>query len=506
MTYYSPFNSTVGTGGKSLSDYGSASLAVVTASSPNYSTSGSYVVGDIVSYNNGYWKCIQANSGGTQVPPDISLGANTYWEYLGSGNSFTWIAYASSPDGTLNFTTTSFDDSGIIRNYIGTATNKLTATESTTPSDYVWSKFNGGQGLNRANIAYSAFPVGVATPTLSASGSGTAAVDTAIPTQLSGVGSLKLSTNTTTTNYYTYFGGSATDWNVDISGGKVYLLSAYVKSSIASASGSIRARTNDTSLTSFVVKTFTTSATIGTWTLVYGVFTAPADATKAILRVGVNVGPINDMWFAGIMLEEVDGTNANPSSYVQPYFNGRITASTTSTFIESLNANVITAGTINTDRLNIGGTTIEKNPTSGYLQIKALGVDTPFIANNAATVPSSVFTAGNISCPDSTETTVQSLSVTTTGATIFVIFSIQIKTTTGIGSFFNINFYRGTTLLYTARVWANTAGSIEPINSSSLSDAPGAGTYTYSIKVSPVGTGSGAVTANRSLLALEAKK
>jgi IS1 family transposase len=60
------------------------------------------------------------------------------------GNSmYTWIAYANSADGTLNFTTGA--SSG--HTYIGLANNKTSSTESTNPVDYTWSKIQGDAGV-----------------------------------------------------------------------------------------------------------------------------------------------------------------------------------------------------------------------------------------------------------------------------------------------------------------------------------------------------------------------
>ena len=52
---------------------------------------------------------------------------------------YTWYAYADAPDGSFNFTT----GSPGTRVYQGVATGKTTATESTDPSDYVWSPYIG---------------------------------------------------------------------------------------------------------------------------------------------------------------------------------------------------------------------------------------------------------------------------------------------------------------------------------------------------------------------------
>ena len=54
---------------------------------------------------------------------------------------YTWIAYSDNPDGSGMYQQPT--DS---TKYIGIAPNKETATESTNPSDYVWSKFKGEDG------------------------------------------------------------------------------------------------------------------------------------------------------------------------------------------------------------------------------------------------------------------------------------------------------------------------------------------------------------------------
>lgn len=63
-------------------------------------------------------------------------GANGVTHYI-------WIAFADSPDGTVNFTTGAPNG----RAYRGEAVNKTTATESTNPADYVWSQYTGPLGF-----------------------------------------------------------------------------------------------------------------------------------------------------------------------------------------------------------------------------------------------------------------------------------------------------------------------------------------------------------------------
>jgi hypothetical protein len=56
--------------------------------------------------------------------------------------TYTWIAYSDSPNGANMYqvpTATTI--------YIGIATNKTTDVESSSPADYVWSKFKGDQGV-----------------------------------------------------------------------------------------------------------------------------------------------------------------------------------------------------------------------------------------------------------------------------------------------------------------------------------------------------------------------
>jgi hypothetical protein len=63
---------------------------------------------------------------------------------------YTWIAYADSIDGAVNFSNSA--PSG--RAFIGIATNKTTATESTTPSDYQWNPYKGPPSFGLVNAAY----------------------------------------------------------------------------------------------------------------------------------------------------------------------------------------------------------------------------------------------------------------------------------------------------------------------------------------------------------------
>ena len=76
------------------------------------------------------WSLIKGEAGIPGTP-----GANGVTTY-------TWFAYATNSTGTTGFTTGAWTN----QTYIGIATNKTTATESTTPGDYTWSLIQGPQG------------------------------------------------------------------------------------------------------------------------------------------------------------------------------------------------------------------------------------------------------------------------------------------------------------------------------------------------------------------------
>ena len=59
---------------------------------------------------------------------------------------YTWIKYADSI-GYYGYPSSMYDTPKSSTEYIGIAVNKTTQTESSTPSDYTWSKFKGDQGV-----------------------------------------------------------------------------------------------------------------------------------------------------------------------------------------------------------------------------------------------------------------------------------------------------------------------------------------------------------------------
>ncbi len=63
--------------------------------------------------------------------------------------TYTWIAYANNSTGSSGFTTGGWSS----HTYIGLATNKTTATESTNAADYTWALIKGEQGATGATGA-----------------------------------------------------------------------------------------------------------------------------------------------------------------------------------------------------------------------------------------------------------------------------------------------------------------------------------------------------------------
>lgn len=80
------------------------------------------------------WSRFRGEDGTDGVPGAKGADGKTY---------YTWIAYSDYSDGRNMYQVP--NDNTL---YIGIAVNKTTATESSTPSDYTWSKFRGTDGAN----------------------------------------------------------------------------------------------------------------------------------------------------------------------------------------------------------------------------------------------------------------------------------------------------------------------------------------------------------------------
>ncbi|MBI3494721.1 carbohydrate binding domain-containing protein, partial [Candidatus Saccharibacteria bacterium] len=132
-------------------------------------------------------------------------------------------------------------------------------------------------------------------------------------TAYDGTRSIEIVTDGTNTDGYVYPMGSGSAGNVAIKPGSKYAYSVYAKSSTGttpSIQGYIR--TSDGSF----FATNTTTANDTTWTRIFGVFTAPATATTAAIRVDVDSAS-STVYFDGFMLEEIPSSQTT-ASYWSP--------------------------------------------------------------------------------------------------------------------------------------------------------------------------------------------
>lgn len=142
-------------------------------------------------------------------------------------------------------------------------------------------------------------------------------------------------------------------------------------------------------------------------------------------------------------------------------------------------------------------------------------VDTLQIAGQAVTIPVSAYTSGGISIPGAVETSVQSASLVSTGAPIFLLFTANIANgkvfvENGDSDYYestptHIKIYRGSTLIQSTSF--NDSGAMAV----TIQDTPGSGSVTYYAKAYSLGASlsdgsGGAVVSARSLFLLETKR
>ena len=276
MIYYSPYSSSAL--GTSKIDIGSTAFASVLASATVYSGTTTYTKGNIVSNQGALWVYINTTNASGVAPPTLPTLSNAYWDFVGSQGTFTWIAYADSSDGVTNFTT------GVAgtRKYIGIAANKTTDVESSTPSDYTWSKFVGDSGSSPIYVAVNKPSVSVPTDSDGNNAVYTNSTDTRISvvegqttvtydgvgtSYANGVGTWKiLSTNTVTTLSGVSITGTAGQFSCSASSVTLAIGTPVVISGTLGGTGSITGYTNPK--TYYIIATngsttFTLSATLG---------------------------------------------------------------------------------------------------------------------------------------------------------------------------------------------------------------------------------------------------
>jgi len=381
-------------------------------------------------------------------------------------------------------------------------TSGATLLSTSTP---VSSIDNGQTGINLANIVYSQFNQATlpTIPTTSSTGTFSVVLDSAPSpaAPVSGLGSIRINTGASSI-CYAYLAGTFGTYNIVLKPNTTYLYSAYVKAATASVAGQLRIRLDDVGTDA--TTSFTTSGTANTWTRVSTTFTTNSGTTSAGARVA-NTTSSSSLWFTGIMIEEARGASATvPSPYVAPSLNGLITSSNTSTYIASLKADVIQLDNLTLD-----------TDGSGNLKIKALGVDTAYITDNAVSNVQSAYTSGAISCPENATTTVQTRSLSSIGKPVLVMLSLTAVTGTA-PAYVAASIYRDSTLIWNSAAFyvASNGGFSLPLAYQFVDTPTGSLTnpvtysYTLRVSVSAVPTaGSPIVSAtSRTLSVVELKK
>lgn len=150
--------------------------------------------------------------------------------------------------------------------------------------------------------------------------------------------------------------------------------------------------------------------------------------------------------------------------------------------------------------LRVGTADIE-NLAVTTAKIDNLAVETLKIKDDAVTVPVSAFTAGSIAIIGS-EVILQSVSITTSGAKVLILFTGVVAGEWTTDVMFRI--YRDTTKIYENLHNDLYGYYMSHAFSVSLSETPSAGTYTYYIKA--YATPEAAAMKNRSLFVIETKK
>lgn len=136
-------------------------------------------------------------------------------------------------------------------------------------------------------------------------------------------------------------------------------------------------------------------------------------------------------------------------------------------------------------------------------QIKNLTVTTIKIADNAATIPISAYTAGYVACAEDVYTTIQSCSITSTGAPIFCTWSFQVINDSASPNYMMfVMVDEHDSVKHSATV--TFPGSASQWFCFNVTTTPAAEAKTYNVKVIPYdGTAS---VYSRSMMILECKK
>lgn len=158
---------------------------------------------------------------------------------------------------------------------------------------------------------------------------------------------------------------------------------------------------------------------------------------------------------------------------------------------------LIQAGTISAQYGQIADATITT------AKIANLAVETLKIADNAVTIPTSAYTDGTIEVPQSAYTTIQQITVTSTGSAIHLICSTSLFAVAAT-KYIDIRLRRGSTTIYESINFHCVADNYASV-AFGIQDTPGAGSVTYYLQARG-NTDTNCYCTKRSMLALEVKK
>jgi predicted phage tail protein len=240
------------------------------------------------------------------------------------------------------------------------------------------------------------------------------------------------------------------------------------------------------------------------------------------VRQGLNIGDTRWYWVravdaSGNKSAWAGGGSATASAIdttgIFPITSTQIADDSIST--PKLQANSVTALKVGSNEI-ITTSANMANAVITTAKIADLQVTTLKIGNNAVTVPVSAYTSGAITMTGG-ESTVQTCSITSSGAPINIIASCTFRDTnpsaTRLAAEFRIK--RGGTTIFTsnaiivARAYDSGSGNyLEgaiPF-SCSINETPGSGTHTYTLTVDISGYTAGSTVEARSLFLMETKK
>lgn len=132
-----------------------------------------------------------------------------------------------------------------------------------------------------------------------------------------------------------YLAGASTDYNFILTPNKKWLVSAYARSDVANASGSLLVRASNGAYASVE---FLTSPTPNTWSRVSGAIDLSTNSSAlGLLKLENDAGAGIHIDFTGLMLEELIGNIIAPSAFARPALSGSIAGVTLDTVADAVN-------------------------------------------------------------------------------------------------------------------------------------------------------------------------